>query len=80
MRSMDYMDNREVVRMLAKELRSPLVTMFSSEHVADVKMLACKYNYPVYVKLEKLYVVLMLAAGGKILSRSSSSYRNTPRA
>merc|ERR1740138_1183476 len=71
---MEYVDNTEVLRMLAKKLNPPLVTLLSSEPevqyvslrnirlivqrrpgilAADVKMFFCKYNDPVYVKMER---------------------------
>jgi len=81
LRSMEYVDNTEVLRMLAKKLNPPLVTLLSSEPevqyvslrnirlivqkrpgilAADVKMFFCKYNDPVYVKLEKVDIMVML--------------------
>lgn len=81
LKSMEYVDNTEVLRMLAKKLNPPLVTLLSSEPevqyvslrnirlivqkrpgilAADVKMFFCKYNDPVYVKLEKVDIMVML--------------------
>merc|ERR1719382_1662488 len=79
---MEYIkDNTEALRMLAKKLNPPLVTLLSSEPevqyvslrnirlivqkrpgipAADVKMFFCKYNDPVYVKLEKVDIMVML--------------------
>jgi len=78
---MEYIDNNEVLRMLAKKLNPPLVTLLSSEPecqyvslrnirlivqrrpgilAADVKMFFCKYNDPVYVKMEKVDIMVML--------------------
>merc|ERR1719277_787025 len=78
---MEYIDNNEVLRILAKKLNPPLVTLLSSEPecqyvslrnirlivqkrpgilAADVKMFFCKYNDPVYVKLEKVDIMVML--------------------
>lgn len=78
---MEYIDNSEVLRMLAKKLNPPLVTLLSSEPecqyvslrnirlivqrrpgilAADVKMFFCKYNDPVYVKMEKVDIMVML--------------------
>eukprot|EP00927_Polykrikos_kofoidii_P013220 TRINITY_DN1574_c0_g1_i2.p1 TRINITY_DN1574_c0_g1~~TRINITY_DN1574_c0_g1_i2.p1 ORF type:complete len:906 (-),score=163.92 TRINITY_DN1574_c0_g1_i2:227-2944(-) len=80
---MDYIDNQDVIRMLAKKLNPPLVTLLSCgpevQYVAlrnirlivqkrpgilasDVKMFFCKYNDPVYVKLEKVDIMVMLVA------------------
>jgi len=80
---MDYIDNSEVSRMLAKKLNPPLVTLLSNEPElqyvslrnirlivqkrpgilsADVKMFFCKYNDPVYVKLEKVDIMVMLVS------------------
>lgn len=81
LKCMDYIDNSEVSRTLAKKLNPPLVTLLSSEAeiqyvalrnirlivqkrpgilAADVKMFFCKYNDPVYVKLEKVDIMVML--------------------
>mmetsp|Transcript_77127 Transcript_77127/g.178903 ORF Transcript_77127/g.178903 Transcript_77127/m.178903 type:complete len:911 (+) Transcript_77127:109-2841(+) len=81
LKSMEYVGNTEVLRMLAKKLNPPLVTLLSSEPetqyvslrnirlivqkrpgilAADVKMFFCKYNDPVYVKLEKVDIMVML--------------------
>jgi len=81
LKCMDYIDNSEVSRTLAKKLNPPLVTLLSSEPeiqyvalrnirlivqkrpgilAADVKMFFCKYNDPVYVKLEKVDIMVML--------------------
>merc|ERR1740138_1761324 len=81
LKSMDFIDNSEILRMLAKKLNPPLVTLLSSEPevqyvslrnirlivqkrpgilAADVKMFFCKYNDPVYVKLEKVDIMVML--------------------
>lgn len=83
LKSMEYVDNTEVLRMLAKKLNPPLVTLLSSEPevqyvslrnirlivqkrpgilAADVKMFFCKYNDPVYVKLEKVDIMVMLVS------------------
>ncbi|CAE8595305.1 unnamed protein product, partial [Polarella glacialis] len=81
LKCMDFVDNTEVLRMLAKKLNPPLVTLLSSEPevqyvslrnirlivqkrpgilAADVKMFFCKYNDPIYVKLEKVDIMCML--------------------
>jgi len=81
LKAMEYVDNTETLRMLAKKLNPPLVTLLSSEPevqyvslrnirlivqkrpgilAADVKMFFCKYNDPVYVKLEKVDIMVML--------------------
>lgn len=81
LKCMEYVDNQEVLRVLAKKLNPPLVTLLSCEpevqYVAlrnirlivqkrptilatDVKMFFCKYNDPVYVKLEKVDIMVML--------------------
>lgn len=81
LKCMEYIDNTEALRMLAKKLNPPLVTLLSSEPevqyvslrnirlivqkrpgilAADVKMFFCKYNDPVYVKLEKVDIMVML--------------------
>uniref|UniRef100_A0A7S1PK62 Beta-adaptin appendage C-terminal subdomain domain-containing protein n=1 Tax=Alexandrium catenella TaxID=2925 RepID=A0A7S1PK62_ALECA len=81
LKCMEYVDNTEAVRMLAKKLNPPLVTLLSSEpetqYVSlrnirlivqkrpgilanDVKMFFCKYNDPVYLKLEKVDIMVML--------------------
>lgn len=78
---MEYIENSEVLRMLAKKLNPPLVTLLSSEPevqyaslrniklivqkrsgllASDVKMFFCKYNDPIYVKLEKVDLMCML--------------------
>jgi AP-1 complex subunit beta-1 len=83
LKSMDFIDNGETARNLAKKLNPPLVTLLSSEpeiqYVAlrnirlivqkrpgilsqDVKMFFCKYNDPVYVKLEKVDIMVMLVS------------------
>jgi AP-1 complex subunit beta-1 len=83
LKCMDYIDNQEVCRTLAKKLNPPLVTLLSSEPeiqyvalrnirlivqkrpgilAADVKMFFCKYNDPVYVKLEKVDLMVMLVS------------------
>lgn len=83
LKSMDYIDNTEVLRMLVKKLNPPLVTLLSSEPevqyvslrnirlivqkrpgilAADVKMFFCKYNDPVYTKLEKVDIMVMLVS------------------
>jgi len=83
LKSMDFIDNGEVSRNLAKKLNPPLVTLLSSEPEiqyvalrnirlivqkrpgilsADVKMFFCKYNDPVYVKLEKVDIMVMLVS------------------
>lgn len=81
MKCMEFVDSSEVLRMLAKKLNPPLVTLLSSEPevqyvslrnirlivqkrpgilASDVKMFFCKYNDPVYVKLEKVDIMVML--------------------
>mmetsp|Transcript_9138 Transcript_9138/g.20104 ORF Transcript_9138/g.20104 Transcript_9138/m.20104 type:complete len:611 (-) Transcript_9138:109-1941(-) len=81
LKAMEYVDSTETLRMLAKKLNPPLVTLLSSEPevqyvslrnirlivqkrpgilAADVKMFFCKYNDPVYVKLEKVDIMVML--------------------
>jgi len=81
LKCMESIDISEVLRMLAKKLNPPLVTLLSSESevqyvalrnirlivqkrpgilAADVKMFFCKYNDPVYVKLEKVDIMVML--------------------
>merc|ERR1719183_1667329 len=83
LKSMDFIDNSEVSRTLAKKLNPPLVTLLSSEPEiqyvalrnirlivqkrpgilsADVKMFFCKYNDPVYVKFEKVDIMVMLVS------------------
>mmetsp|Transcript_42195 Transcript_42195/g.126217 ORF Transcript_42195/g.126217 Transcript_42195/m.126217 type:complete len:906 (+) Transcript_42195:120-2837(+) len=83
LRCMEFVDNTEVNRMLAKKLNPPLVTLLSSEpetqYVSlrnirlivqkrpgilanDVKMFFCKYNDPVYLKLEKVDIMVMLVS------------------
>jgi len=83
LKSMDYIENSEVNRTLAKKLNPPLVTLLSSEPEiqyvalrnirlivqkrpgilsAEVKMFFCKYNDPVYVKLEKVDIMVMLVS------------------
>lgn len=83
LRSMEYVDNTEVLRVLAKKLNPPLVTLLSSESevqyvslrnirlivqkrpgilASDVKMFFCKYNDPIYVKLEKVDIMVMLVS------------------
>lgn len=83
LKAMEYVDNTEVSRMLAKKLNPPLVTLLSSEpetqYVSlrnirlivqkrpgilanDVKMFFCKYNDPVYLKLEKVDIMVMLVS------------------
>jgi len=83
MKTMERVDNSEVLRMLAKKLNPPLVTLLSSEPevqyvslrnirlivqkrpgilASDVKMFFCKYNDPVYVKLEKVDIMVMLVS------------------
>merc|ERR1719277_1714402 len=83
LKTMDHVDNTEVLRLLAKKLNPPLVTLLSSEPeiqyvalrnirlivqkrpgilAADVKMFFCKYNDPVYVKLEKVDIMVMLVS------------------
>ncbi|CAJ1378128.1 unnamed protein product [Effrenium voratum] len=83
LRCMEHTENPEVLRMLAKKLNPPLVTLLSSEpevqYVAlrnirlivqkrpgilasDVKMFFCKYNDPIYVKLEKVDIMCMLVS------------------
>lgn len=83
LKCMEYVDNSEVLRMLAKKLNPPLVTLLSSEPevqyvslrnirliiqkrpgilASDVKMFFCKYNDPVYVKLEKVDIMVMLVS------------------
>lgn len=83
LKCMDYIDNQEVSRALAKKLNPPLVTLLSCEPeiqyvglrnirlivqkrpgilAADVKMFFCKYNDPVYVKLEKVDIMVMLVS------------------
>ncbi|CAE7227427.1 AP1B1 [Symbiodinium sp. CCMP2592] len=73
----------EVLRLLAKKLNPPLVTLLSSESevqyvalrnirvivqkrpgilASDVKMFFCKYNDPIYVKLEKVDIMCMLVS------------------
>mmetsp|Transcript_10468 Transcript_10468/g.36822 ORF Transcript_10468/g.36822 Transcript_10468/m.36822 type:complete len:899 (-) Transcript_10468:312-3008(-) len=80
---MEYVDNTETLRTLAKKLNPPLVTLLSSESevqyvvlrnirliiqkrpgilASDVKMFFCKYNDPVYVKLEKVDIMVMLVS------------------
>mmetsp|Transcript_10370 Transcript_10370/g.32398 ORF Transcript_10370/g.32398 Transcript_10370/m.32398 type:complete len:901 (-) Transcript_10370:285-2987(-) len=80
---MEYVDNTETLRTLAKKLTPPLVTLLSSESevqyvvlrnirliiqkrpgilASDVKMFFCKYNDPVYVKLEKVDIMVMLVS------------------
>jgi len=81
LKCMESIDSSEVLRVLAKKLNPPLVTLLSSESevqyvalrnirlivqkrpgilAADVKMFFCKYNDPVYVKLEKVDIMVML--------------------
>jgi len=81
LKCMDFIENSEVLRMLAKKLNPPLVTLLSSEPevqyaslrniklivqkrsgilASDVKMFFCKYNDPIYVKLEKVDLMCML--------------------
>jgi len=83
LKSMDFIDNGEVNRTLAKKLNPPLVTLLSSEPEiqyvalrnirlivqkrpgilsAEVKMFFVKYNDPVYVKLEKVDIMVMLVS------------------
>ncbi|CAL1152498.1 unnamed protein product [Cladocopium goreaui] len=83
LKCMEHTENPEVLRMLAKKLNPPLVTLLSSEpevqYVAlrnirlivqrrpgilasDVKMFFCKYNDPIYVKLEKVDIMCMLVS------------------
>jgi len=83
LKCMEYVDNSEVLRMLAKKLNPPLVTLLSSEPevqyvslrnirlivqrrpgilASDVKMFFCKYNDPIYVKLEKVDIMCMLVS------------------
>lgn len=83
LKSMDYIDNSEVSRALAKKLNPPLLTLLSSESevqyvalrnirlivqkrpgilASDVKMFFCKYNDPIYVKLEKVDLMVMLVS------------------
>eukprot|EP00929_Paragymnodinium_shiwhaense_P078931 TRINITY_DN4096_c0_g2_i1.p1 TRINITY_DN4096_c0_g2~~TRINITY_DN4096_c0_g2_i1.p1 ORF type:complete len:909 (+),score=257.80 TRINITY_DN4096_c0_g2_i1:91-2817(+) len=78
---MDYIDNQELNRLLAKKLNPPLVTLLSCEPEvqyvglrnirlitqkrpgllqSEVKMFFCKYNDPVYVKMEKVDIMVML--------------------
>jgi len=81
LKAMEFVENSEMLRVLAKKLNPPLVTLLSSEPevqyvslrnirlivqkrpgilAADVKMFFCKYNDPVYVKLEKVDIMVML--------------------
>eukprot|EP00440_Ansanella_granifera_P042706 gb/GFBE01046302.1/.p1 GENE.gb/GFBE01046302.1/~~gb/GFBE01046302.1/.p1 ORF type:complete len:897 (+),score=258.83 gb/GFBE01046302.1/:1-2691(+) len=83
LKCMEAIDNSEVLRMLAKKLNPPLVTLLSSEPevqyvslrnirlivqkrpgilASDVKMFFCKYNDPIYVKLEKVDIMCMLVS------------------
>mmetsp|Transcript_78628 Transcript_78628/g.163432 ORF Transcript_78628/g.163432 Transcript_78628/m.163432 type:complete len:890 (-) Transcript_78628:222-2891(-) len=83
LKCMEYVENSETLRVLAKKLNPPLVTLLSSESEvqyvslrnirliiqkrpgilsADVKMFFCKYNDPVYVKLEKVDIMVMLVS------------------
>mmetsp|Transcript_14468 Transcript_14468/g.27129 ORF Transcript_14468/g.27129 Transcript_14468/m.27129 type:complete len:628 (-) Transcript_14468:64-1947(-) len=80
---MEHIENSEVLRLLAKKLNPPLVTLLSSESevqyvalrnirlivqkrpgilASDVKMFFCKYNDPIYVKLEKVDIMCMLVS------------------
>lgn len=83
LKCMDCIENSETLRMLAKKLNPPLVTLLSSEPevqyaslrniklivqkrsgilASDVKMFFCKYNDPIYVKLEKVDLMCMLVS------------------
>ncbi|CAE7745959.1 BETAC-AD [Symbiodinium necroappetens] len=83
LRCMEHIENSEVLRLLAKKLNPPLVTLLSSESevqyvalrnirvivqkrpgilASDVKMFFCKYNDPIYVKLEKVDIMCMLVS------------------
>mmetsp|Transcript_77051 Transcript_77051/g.135909 ORF Transcript_77051/g.135909 Transcript_77051/m.135909 type:complete len:899 (+) Transcript_77051:98-2794(+) len=83
LKCMEFVSNSEVLRLLAKKLNPPLVTLLSSEPevqyvslrnirlivqrrpgilASDVKMFFCKYNDPIYVKLEKVDIMCMLVS------------------
>lgn len=82
LRMMEEVSNEDYIRMWAKKLAPPLVTLLSAEpevqYVAlrninlivqrwpqilshEVKVFFCKYNDPIYVKMEKLEIMIKLA-------------------
>ena len=83
MRYVDLLNNKDTVRVLARKMAPPLVTLVSSEpeiqYVAlrninlivqkrpdvlahEMKVFFCKYNDPIYVKMEKLEIMIKLAS------------------
>ena len=79
---MDLIESQDTVRVLARKMTPPLVTLLSSEpeiqYVAlrninlivqkrptvlssEIKVFFCKYNDPIYVKMEKLEIMIKVS-------------------